>query len=67
MDPQRGQSDNPLYHPVLSVRAATIRDMTGDQETVTAAATVTASSELVQRGVSGAADDFLAFPARRRM
>ncbi len=27
--------DNPLYHPVLSVPAATIRGMAGDQETAT--------------------------------
>ena len=37
------------YHPVLSVPAATIRGMAGDQETVTAAAAVAAGSELVPR------------------
>jgi integrase/recombinase XerD len=41
--------DNPLYHPVLSVPAATIRGMAGEQETVTAAAAVTAGGELVPR------------------
>ena len=37
------------YHPVLSVPAATIRGMAGDQETVTAAAAVTAGGDLVPR------------------
>ena len=41
--------DNPLYHPVLSAPAATIRGMAGDQETVTAAAAVRAGGELVPR------------------
>ena len=35
------------YHPVLSVPAATIRGMAGDQETVTAAAAVAAGGDLV--------------------
>jgi hypothetical protein len=39
--------DNPLYHPVMSVPAATIRGIGGDQETVTAAAAVRAAGELV--------------------
>jgi hypothetical protein len=33
----RRKTGNPLYHPV-AVPAATVRDMAGDQETVTAAA-----------------------------
>ena len=37
------------YHLVLSVPAATIRGMAGDQETVTAAAAVTAGGDLVPR------------------
>ena len=37
------------YHPALSVPASTIRGMAGDQETVTAAAAVTAGGELVPR------------------
>jgi integrase/recombinase XerD len=37
------------YHPVLSVPAATIRGMAGDQEMVTAAAAVAAGGELVPR------------------
>ena len=37
------------YHPVLSVPAATIRGMAGDQETVTAAAAVAAGGDLVPR------------------
>ena len=39
----------PRYHPVLSVPVVTIRGMAGDQETVTAAATVAAGGELVPR------------------
>ena len=35
------------YHPVLSVPVVTIRGMAGDQETVTAAAAVTAGGDLV--------------------
>jgi len=35
------------YHPVLSVPIVTIRGMAGDQETVTAAAAVTAGGDLV--------------------
>ena len=35
------------YHPVLSVPAVTIRGMAGDQETVNAAAAVTAGGDLV--------------------
>ena len=37
------------YHLVLSVPAVTIRGMAGDQETVTAAAAVTAGGDLVPR------------------
>ena len=37
------------YHLVLSVPASTIRGMAGDQETVTAAAAVTAGGDLVPR------------------
>ena len=37
------------YHPVLSVPVVTIRGMAGDQETVTAAAAVTAGGDLVPR------------------
>ena len=37
------------YHPVLSVPAATIRGMAGDQETVTAAVAVAAGGDLVPR------------------
>ena len=46
-----GKADRAItrYHPVLSVLAATIRGMAGDQEMVTAAAAVAAGGDLVPR------------------
>ena len=46
-----GKADRAItrYHPVLSVLAATIRGVVGDQETVTTAAAVTAGGDLVPR------------------